>query len=75
MKNFLRLSNTLINTNHIVKIEHYTNQYYVHTVLHHATIFAGFGGMEPDIIKICEKKNPHDFNIMTNWIDSINKEQ
>ena len=64
----------VINTNHIIKIERYTNLYRVYlSGQHTGTFFMGCGGFAPNYMKICEKEDTHDYKVMSNWIDKLDK--
>ena len=70
MKQFLRLSDTVININHIVKIErpyHFSYLIYLSPVCSDP--------YNKHVIEIDERKKPNDFNIVSNFINNYTLEQ
>ena len=75
MRQFIKLSNVVINTSKIIKIKTFPNQYYIHMS---ETNFNGhfymfFGQITSLDNYICIRKddNTEDFNIISKWISNI----
>lgn len=72
MSNFLKLSNRLININHILEIVIKPNKYHIHLMNHniHGVFIFASGAIESvhNEITICEKNNPHDYLKISDWI-------
>lgn len=79
MSNFIRLSNTLINTRYITKIKMKSNAYEIKLLSNHTgNIFgSGFffwGDIYPssDIITITADEHAIDYKIISDWLNNIN---
>jgi len=76
MTKFIKLTNCLLNTNHIHKIVIQSNKYYIHIANCKINGFNwGIGGFSfgnifsySSEIEVCEKKHSIDYKIVTQWI-------
>jgi hypothetical protein len=72
MCRFIKLTKLLINTRHIVHIEKNKEIYKLHLHNHRMDgfFFFGCGGLdsENNIIKVCKKEHPKDYDIMEKWV-------
>uniref|UniRef100_A0A6C0E3Z4 Uncharacterized protein n=1 Tax=viral metagenome TaxID=1070528 RepID=A0A6C0E3Z4_9ZZZZ len=78
MTKFIKLTNYIININHIHRIVIKPNKYYIHLVSNK------FDGFKWDVgvigigtiashnseIEVCETKHPIDYKILSEWIDN-----
>ena len=79
MNRFIRLTNVVINTSKIVKIENIdrinTKHYNLYLSNHHISgqIFLYFGSInsQHDIISISKADNPLDYQIVEEWINEM----
>jgi hypothetical protein len=73
MRPFIKLTSTLINPHHIKKILLQPNKIYIHFVNPkiNGVMFMGSATIDSsdDVIEICEKKSPEDYEKMLEWID------
>ena len=69
MKKFIKLTNLVINTSKIIKIDILENKYCVHIS---SWIFYGnsFLDTNNNVINICKNKNLTDYQIINKWICS-----
>ena len=71
---FIKLSTMVINTSAIKNIRIDKNKYFINFISTdiNGTILFGSGGIstDDDSISVCEIKNPQDYKIITDWIDS-----
>ena len=71
MSRFIKLTNLIINTTKIIKIEIVPVKYIVYMNYHYegVTIF-GSGSLQSyqDKIEICKSKHPYDYQIVSDWI-------
>jgi hypothetical protein len=76
MSRFLKLTKSIINTNQIRIIDfNKPSEYAIHLVTKefYGSVFLGTGNIyssEPYFI-ICEKKNPEDYKIVSDWIKNV----
>lgn len=76
MSKFIKLTNVLLNTNHIQKIVIQPNKYYIHIANFKIDGFnwgiggCGFGTISSysSEIEVCEKKHLTDYKLVTQWI-------
>ncbi len=78
MTRFIKLSNMIINTSKIIRIDTKPNVYSMYMVNNylngfHILSFGSISGGE-DTIHICEKENPADYKIVETWINQIKNE-
>jgi hypothetical protein len=80
MSRFLKLTNTVINTSKIIKIDRLENSYYINMgSIVNASFFSfiyNFGNInstEWNII-IHKEHEPDDFNAVSKWIDQLKNE-
>ena len=70
---FLKLNKLIINTNTIKSIAISNSQYHINFINQNITgfIIYGSGNIESheNSITICEKNNPQDYKIVSNWIN------
>jgi len=75
MSRFIKLSNLIVNTSKIVKIETYADSHYMYMVNTRIEGFflfsSGFIDSEDHIIKICKNKHPIDYEIVKEWIKKL----
>lgn len=75
MTRFIRLTNIVLNTSKIIKIESLKSTYIMHISDHYTTGFflITFGTINStnNRIVICKDDNPIDYKIVTNWINQI----
>ena len=75
MKNFIKLTNMLINKAHITRIVHDQSMYYIYTTnfdIDGIFLFAvGSWSTRYDRIDICKTKNEKDYEIITNFIKDL----
>ena len=77
MSRFLKLTNTIINTSKIVKIDRIDNSYYINMgPIMEASYFSfiyNFGSLKNNEwnIIIHKEHEPDDFNAVSKWIESI----
>jgi hypothetical protein len=73
MKNFIKLSSIVINKLHIIQIVKKPNIYEIHMIHNkiEGMFFCGSGIIDTksNMIKICEKKDKEDYDIITDLID------
>ena len=79
MSRFLKLTNVVLNTNQIHKILIQPNKYYIMTKKMDGFDFkiagSGYGSISSNDrceINVCEKENPTDYKIISDWISKIN---
>lgn len=81
MSRFLKLTNTVINTSKIVKIDRMDNTYYINMgSFLSASYFSfvyNFGSLKNDEwnIVIHKQNDPEDFDAVSKWIDNLNDDQ
>lgn len=72
MRQFLKLSSTLINMNHVVKITQNPNNYhiYMHNMGMNGWMFCSSGAVtsRDHIIVVCEKEEKADYDAISKWI-------
>ncbi len=78
MKQFIKLSQFIININHIKNIYILPEKkYYIYIASHSFSGFCFYGtgilSSDDEKIIVCHKKTPHDYNTITDWINSINQ--
>lgn len=72
MSKFLKLSTFLLNTNVIHKIVIEPNKYLIHIVSKKIYGFIpGYISSYTSELEVCEKKNPNDYKIVSDWISKI----
>lgn len=79
MSRFLKLTNLIININHIHSIIKQSNKYHINVINSKITgnLFSlagsgyGFINSENTNIEICETKHPIDYKILSDWIDKL----
>ena len=78
MSQFIKLTNIVINTTKIIKINTYQNKYHIcmNNNILDGYLFISFGSIytTDNIIEICKNKDPLDYQIITKWINSIKPE-
>ncbi len=78
MSKFIKLTNLIINTNHIHLIVIKPNKYYIHLMSNKFDGFkldiVGFGAgtitSHNNEIEVCETKHPSDYKVLSYWIDN-----
>ena len=78
MTRFIKLSNIILNTRHInrILIRHDKFIIYLMNYRFDGTMVLGIGSFsseEEDEIKICAKKDPVDYKLVSEWITKIEK--
>jgi len=79
MSRFLKLTNTIINTSKIIKIDRTENSYYINMgPIMEASYFSfiyNFGSLKNNEWNIIIHKShePDDFNAVSKWIDNLDK--
>lgn len=69
MSRFIKLSNVVINTKSIIKIDlSQSKKFSMH--LNNPNLTCQKGN-KSDIIEVCKKKNPEDYNIVNSWITEV----
>lgn len=69
MSRFIKLSNVVINTKSIIKIDLLpSKKFSMH--LYNPNIISQKES-KSDIIEICKRKNPEDYNIVNSWITDV----
>ena len=79
MSKFIKLTNCLLNTNHIHKIVIQPNKYYIHFVSKKidgwnwsiAGSGVGYISSHTSEIEVCETKHSNDYKIVSDWIRKI----
>ena len=76
MVRFIKLMNLLVNTSQIIKIKSCQNKYYIHmnnnkNINGFIIISVGALNTTDNIIEVCEKEDPVDYQIITQWIYKI----
>ena len=75
MSQFIKLTNTIINTAYIIKINSFPTKYtmFMSNKYLEGFIFLGSGSIESNnkIIEVCKNKDPTDYKIVKKWIDQI----
>ena len=78
MSKFIKLTNILLNTNHIHKIVIDPRKYHIHMVSKNIDAnfnwhigIMGFGKIcsNPEIFEVCEIKHTKDYKIVSDWIN------
>jgi len=79
MSKFIKLTNTILNTSHIVKINILPTKYtmFMSNNCLDGFIFFGTGSIESNnnIFEICKNKQPTDYQIVKEWINQINPDK
>jgi len=77
MSRFIRLTNMVINTSKLVKIENSNNQYCMYfsnnNISGYFILSIGNLFTSDNTIVVCKEKSPEDYQIVENWIKSIEK--
>ena len=72
---FIKLTPHIIHKNLISSINIKQNKYIIYILEYNINgiILHGSGGIisRPEKFEVCEKENPIDYKIISNWIDSI----
>jgi hypothetical protein len=75
MSQFIKLTSKIINKNLISTISIKPNKYFIYTMEHNVDglLIFGTGIMHSytEKIEICEKDSPHDYKIISKWIETI----
>ena len=76
MSRFLKLTKSIINTNQIRIIDfNKPSEYNIHLVTKefYGYFLFGSGGIDSSepYITVCEKKNPEDYKIVSDWIKNV----
>ena len=75
MSQFIKLTSKIINKNSISSVYIKPNKYIIYTIENNISglIIGGSGyiNSKPEKFEVCEKENPIDYKIISNWIDSI----
>jgi hypothetical protein len=79
MSKFIKLSNSIINTTKIVKIDISQNIYTIHLLNFNFCGFVALGSgifdSKENFIEICKKTNYEDHQIIEKWINNIKYQQ
>lgn len=74
MSRFIKLSNTILNTQHIIKIKIYKNCYDIHfnnnKLTGFGSIFLSSISSKNEVFEISKDNNPLDYKIITDWINN-----
>lgn len=77
MNRFIKLTNRVINTSKLVKIENYDNKYSMYFCNNNISgyFIVSIGNLftSDNTIVICKEKTPVDYQIVEDWIKSIEK--
>ena len=75
MTKFLKLTSTIINVSQIQTIQLLPNKYRIHLVSNKHSGFwvygTGFVSHNKQKYEICEKKHPHDYKIVSKWLNYL----
>ena len=72
MRQYLKLSSTLINMNHVVKITNSNNKYHIY--MHNTDLngwmicSSGVVASRDNMIVVCEKEEKKDYDIISKWM-------
>jgi hypothetical protein len=75
MSQFIKLSFIILNKNLINTIRIHPNKYHIYTMENNINGVMLFGSgkidSNPEKIVICEKQDPEDYKIISNWINTL----
>ena len=75
MNRFIRLSNIVVNTSKNVKIDCYTNKFFLYMANNdvYGTMLFSCGDISsrPNYIEVCKEKQPQDYDKVFHWIERI----
>lgn len=78
MKHFINLSSRVINKKYIIEIIKQTSKYYIYMTGNNrvsGNLYYGLKIENGNIIKVCEKNNKKDYEIIKKLIENENEEE